>query len=105
MKDIIFAESKPGRKILRLGGSAILAGLLLLVSGWAPPGRAPALASPPDGIAASLPGKAPSQTIKIGVAAALTGEVEWMGWPEANSAQLAVDQVNAAGGVDIGGGL
>jgi len=105
MKDIIFAESKPGRKILRLGGSAILAGLLLLVSGWAPPGRAPALASPPDGIAASLPGKAPSQTIKIGVAAALTGEVEWMGWPEANSAQLAVDQVNAAGGVDIGGTL
>jgi branched-chain amino acid transport system substrate-binding protein len=41
--------------------------------------------------------------ITIGVAADLNGPVNWMGWRQANAVQLVVDQINAAGGVDIGG--
>lgn len=39
--------------------------------------------------------------ITIGVAAALN--IPGLGWPELNSAQLAISQTNAAGGVNIGG--
>ena len=102
MEHLIFAQSKPRRKILRLGGSVVLAGLLLIVSVWTTTGSAPRLVSPLGGEAASLPGKGPAQTIKIGVAAALTGAPD-LGWRQANSVQLAVDEINAAGGVDIGG--
>jgi branched-chain amino acid transport system substrate-binding protein len=41
--------------------------------------------------------------ITVGVGAALTGPAEPLGWPEANAVQLAVDEVNASGGIDIGG--
>lgn len=44
-----------------------------------------------------------ADVITIGVAADLSGSAAWLGWPEANAVQLAVDQVNAAGGLDIGG--
>jgi branched-chain amino acid transport system substrate-binding protein len=40
--------------------------------------------------------------LTIGVAAALTG-VPDIGWRQANAVQLAVNQANAAGGIDIGG--
>jgi branched-chain amino acid transport system substrate-binding protein len=40
--------------------------------------------------------------LTIGVAAALTGAPD-IGWRQANAVQLAVDEANAAGGVDIGG--
>lgn len=40
--------------------------------------------------------------ITIGVGAALSGLPDF-GWRQVNAAQLAVDQVNAAGGIDIGG--
>lgn len=39
--------------------------------------------------------------IPIGVGAALSGAPEY-GWPQANAVQLAVDQMNAAGGIHIG---
>jgi branched-chain amino acid transport system substrate-binding protein len=44
-----------------------------------------------------------SNVITIGVAADLSGSLEWIGWRQANAVQLAVDEINAAGGLDIGG--
>jgi branched-chain amino acid transport system substrate-binding protein len=33
----------------------------------------------------------------------MSGPYDWLGWRQANAVQLSVDQVNAAGGLDIGG--
>ncbi len=44
-----------------------------------------------------------TNTITIGVAADLSQAIPDVGWPQVNSVQLAVDQVNAAGGISIGG--
>jgi branched-chain amino acid transport system substrate-binding protein len=44
-----------------------------------------------------------ANVIKIGVQAALTLGNDFIGIRQANAVQLAVDQVNAAGGIDIGG--
>jgi branched-chain amino acid transport system substrate-binding protein len=41
--------------------------------------------------------------ITIGVQADLSGPVPDIGWRQANAVQLAVDEINAAGGLDIGG--
>jgi branched-chain amino acid transport system substrate-binding protein len=46
-----------------------------------------------------------ANVIKIGVQAALTLGNDFIGIRQANAVQLAVDQVNAAGGIDIGGTL
>ena len=44
-----------------------------------------------------------SHVITIGVATMLSGPIDYLGWPQANSVQLAISQTNAAGGVDLGG--
>jgi branched-chain amino acid transport system substrate-binding protein len=41
--------------------------------------------------------------IYIGVAVALNGPADSMGWRQLNSIELAVDEVNSAGGIEIGG--
>ena len=41
--------------------------------------------------------------IYIGVAVALNGHTDWLGWRQLNSVELAVDEVNSAGGIEIGG--
>lgn len=41
--------------------------------------------------------------ISIGVAAVLSGPAESLGWRQLNSIQIAVDEVNSAGGIEIGG--
>lgn len=46
--------------------------------------------------------KGSDSVVKIGVAAWLSGPGE-LGWSQENSVKLAVDQVNASGGLDIGG--
>jgi branched-chain amino acid transport system substrate-binding protein len=53
----------------------------------------------------SAAGVAPSNgnVITLGVAADLTGPADSIGWRQANAVRLAVDQVNAAGGLDVGG--
>jgi basic membrane protein A len=43
------------------------------------------------------------EVITIGVAQVINGPLDWIGWRQLNSVQLAVDQINAAGGIDIGG--
>ena len=56
----------------------------------------------------SKPGDAPQtvangDVITIGVAQVLSGGAEGVGWPQLNAVQLAADQVNDTGGIDIGG--
>jgi len=78
-------------------GLAVLAVALLL---WAGAGSTLAIASPP-----SDPGTrvlSNGSVITIGVASSLSVLPE-IGQRQANAVQLAVDQVNAAGGIDIGG--
>lgn len=87
------------RITLRLGMPFGLAtGLLLAVLWWAGANAtSPVLAAPPSqGIETQTNGK----VITIGVAAALNYS---FGWQQANAVQLAIDQTNAAGGIDIGG--
>src|SRR4051794_9625116 len=45
----------------------------------------------------------PGNTLKIGLNAELTGEMPAVGASSRNAAQLYVDQVNARGGLDVGG--
>lgn len=84
-----------------LGFSAGLATLLVVILLQATMGGAPAIASPPAAAKATVLNN--SNVITIGVAAAMSGSVESLGWRQANAVQLAVSQINAAGGVDIGG--
>jgi len=79
-------------------GLAVLSPVLLL---WAEQAAPPAMASPP--VTQEARAMDPGSVITIGVAAVLGPPVPWLGWPQANAVQLAVDQTNAAGGIDIGG--
>ena len=86
---------------------SVTIGLVLLAFGavlWLGLGGAPAAAVTLP-ISADDPAPGATDVITIGIAAPLSGDVAWLGWPQANAVQLAVDQVNAAGGVDIGGVL
>jgi branched-chain amino acid transport system substrate-binding protein len=44
-------------------------------------------------------------TVIIGMASDQSGPAQSVGWPQANAVQLAVDEINAAGGIDVGGML
>ena len=78
-------------------GLAVLAVALLL---WAGAGITPAIASPPA--APETTALSNGSVIAVGVASTLSVLPE-LGQRQANAVQLAVDQVNAAGGIDIGG--
>ncbi|MBN1484792.1 MAG: ABC transporter substrate-binding protein [Chloroflexia bacterium] len=85
-----------------------LVGLVTLVLACLP-WTYPTQAAPPQAIPAALPPVSPPQplqqspAITIGVAAALSGPAEFLGWAELNAVQLAVSQTNAAGGLEVGG--
>ncbi len=85
--------------------SSVVAGLTMLAIGavlWLGVAGVPAAAVPlPVSVAETTADV--TQVITIGVAADLSGGTAFLGWPQANAVQLAVDQVNAAGGIDIGG--
>lgn len=53
--------------------------------------------------AAKAPAAAPAEVIKIGHVAPLTGGIAHLGKDNENGARLAVDEINAAGGLDVGG--
>lgn len=55
------------------------------------------------GNAAPGPGQPAVASLTIGVGAALSGPSANLGWRQANSVQLLVDQVNTAGGLKFGG--
>jgi len=53
--------------------------------------------------AAKAPATAPAEVIKIGHVAPLTGGIAHLGKDNENGARLAVDEINAAGGLEVGG--
>lgn len=53
--------------------------------------------------AAKAPAAAPAEVIKIGHVAPLTGGIAHLGKDNENGARMAVDEINAAGGLDVGG--
>jgi branched-chain amino acid transport system substrate-binding protein len=53
--------------------------------------------------AAKAPAAAPAEVIKIGHVAPLTGGIAHLGKDNENGARLAVDEINVAGGLDVGG--
>lgn len=53
--------------------------------------------------AAKAPAAAPAEVIKIGHVAPLTGGIAHLGKDNENGARLAVDEINAAGGLEVGG--
>jgi ABC-type branched-subunit amino acid transport system substrate-binding protein len=89
--------------IFRLSIPLTLAALLLLSFGIVAANSAKA--SPTSGTTTAHPVSPLSNggVITLGVAAGTSGPAEFLGWPQVNAAQLAVDQVNAAGGVTLGG--
>jgi branched-chain amino acid transport system substrate-binding protein len=58
---------------------------------------------PAKATAAKAPAEAPAEVIKIGHVAPLTGGIAHLGKDNENGARLAVDEINAAGGLEIGG--
>jgi branched-chain amino acid transport system substrate-binding protein len=53
--------------------------------------------------ATKAPATAPAEVIKIGHVAPLTGGIAHLGKDNENGARLAVDEINAAGGLEVGG--
>ena len=88
-------------QVVRLGIPVMLAMLFVLIVLGASADGTPAIASSPAQAEAAVLNS--GNVITIGVATALSGPVSFLGWPQANAVQLAIDQVNAAGGVEIGG--
>lgn len=104
MESLNLVQSNRWRLAVPLGMAVVLATLLLLmlpVLSSAGASKAPTIASSSaDQGTASLSN---GSVITIGVAADLSGPIASFGWRQANAVQLAVDQTNAAGGIDIGG--
>ncbi len=53
--------------------------------------------------AAKAPAAAPAEVLKIGHVAPLTGGIAHLGKDNENGARMAVDEINAAGGLEVGG--
>jgi branched-chain amino acid transport system substrate-binding protein len=101
MQTLQRSRSNGRRQSMPLGITVGLAMLVLATLLWASASRELTAASS----SADQEDWTPSNTsvITIGVAAALSGWGESLGWRQANAVQLAISQTNAAGGVDIGG--
>lgn len=102
MESLKLVRSDRWRLAGLLGTAVVLATLLLL------PVLSPAGASKTSTITSSSANQGTvslsrGSVITIGVAADLSGPFANFGWKEANSVQLAINQINAAGGIDIGG--
>jgi branched-chain amino acid transport system substrate-binding protein len=59
--------------------------------------------APAKAEAAKAPAAAPAEVIKIGHVAPLTGGIAHLGKDNENGARLAVDEINAASGLEVGG--
>ncbi|RLC60754.1 MAG: hypothetical protein DRI48_11560, partial [Chloroflexi bacterium] len=92
---------KQNHQALRLVATVGLAALFLVtILSWANSGSAAPAPAPSLGQEAGTLSN--GSIITIGVAAGLSN-LDWIGWRQANAVQLAVNQVNAAGGIEIGG--
>jgi len=89
------------KRYLQVGIPVVVAAVLVAVLLWAMGRVTPARALPiHERVSSTLNN---GNVITIGVAADMSGPLDFLGWRQANAVQLAVDQVNAAGGIDIGG--
>ena len=89
------------KKYLQAGIPVVVAAVLVAVLLWAMGRVTPVRALPiHEHASTSLTS---GNVITIGVASGMSGPADSLGWRQANAVQLAVDQVNAAGGLDIGG--
>lgn len=101
MKTLQLVQSNRKLQAIRLSITAGLAMLFLAALLWVSASGTPTIASSAiDQEAGALNN---GSVITIGVAAALSGPADFIGWRQANAVQLAISQTNAAGGVDIGG--
>ena len=82
--------------LLKIAPLAIAAAVALAACGKKE--EAPAKAE-----AAKAPAAAPAEVIKIGHVAPLTGGIAHLGKDNENGARLAVDEINAASGLEVGG--
>lgn len=54
-------------------------------------------------LALAVPAQAAEKTLDIGVSDALTGGASVYGLPQANAVEMAAEEINAAGGIEVGG--
>jgi branched-chain amino acid transport system substrate-binding protein len=101
MESLRSVQSNRKLQVVRLSIPVGLAMVFVVILLWVCMGGAPAIASPPAVAEAAVLSN--GDVITIGVAAALSGPADFIGWTQANAVQLAISQTNAAGGVDIGG--
>lgn len=97
----ILQFNQMNKRYLQVGIPVVVAAVLVAILLWTIGDITPARALP-------ISERAPTtltngNVITIGVAADLSGPAESLGWRQANAVQLAVNQINAGGGVDIGG--
>lgn len=105
-------QKASGRTRLTLTSTTVLLAALVLgcSSPQAPGGAAPPAAGSQQPAAGARADTAPksepapaAQTLKIGVMAPITGPAAAYGVPARNGAQMAFDEINAAGGIEVAG--
>ena len=97
-------QSNPKSQAVWLGVVVGLAMLFWAAFLWASTATTHIIASSPEPEIGTTGTLSNGTVITIGVGAAMSGLPE-LGWRQVNAAQLAVDQVNTAGGIDIGGAV
>jgi branched-chain amino acid transport system substrate-binding protein len=96
------SELGPKMQTVRLGVTVGLTVLFSAASLWVSAAMANSVAQPAGPGTGASRSVSNGAVITIGVGAAMEVFPEW-GWRQVNAAQLAVDQANAAGGIDIAG--
>lgn len=100
MKTLQLVQSNRRLQAIRLGITVGLAMLFLAALLWVSASGAPTIAS--SAIDQEAGALSNGSVITIGVASSQS-TIPDLGWRQANAVQLAVDQVNAAGGINLGG--
>jgi branched-chain amino acid transport system substrate-binding protein len=101
MESLTSAGSRQRVRSVTLGLAVGLAVLLLI--GILQANGSDAISTAPAVAAREGEALTDGSVITIGLAAAMSGGVESLGWRQANAVQLAISQTNAAGGIDVGG--
>lgn len=94
--------SSPTTPVARPGVAVVLVTLFLITFLWVSAVAAHPTTLAPETETVTTAASTNDPVITIGVGAALSA-VPDLGWPQVNAVQLAVDQINAAGGINIAG--
>ncbi len=97
----ILQFTQMNKRYLQVGIPVVVAAMMVAVLLWAMGRVTPARALPIHEHAPTT--LTNGNVITIGVAVDLSGNIEFLDWPQANAVQLAVDQANSAVGIEIGG--